>query len=70
MLYLPFSVDRFQPFQLYEHRVCVSTSDGTINRNRVSEVSGVFLESESEKIDMISHLTNDSSYLIVRILKV
>ena len=37
------------------------SSDGTINWNRVSEILGVFLESESEKVDLISYLTNDSS---------
>ena len=38
-------------------------SDETINRNRnpVSEISGVFLESESVKFGIISDLTNDSS---------
>ena len=45
----------------------VLTSDGTINRNRVSEISGVFLESlsesvsESEEYDHISDLAIDSS---------
>ena len=45
-------------------------SDGMINRNQVSEISGVFLESESEEVDLIFDLTNDSSSLIVRLLKV
>ena len=43
----------------------VFTSDGTINWNRVSEISYGFLESklilESEEIDLISDLANDST---------
>ena len=34
--------------------------DRMINRNLVSEISGVFLESESGKFDVISDLTNSS----------
>ena len=43
----------------------VKTSDVTIIRNRVLEIWGVFLESESvsetEEVDLISDLANDSS---------
>ena len=48
------------------------TGDCMINRdrNRVSEISDVFLESESEEVNRISDLANDSSYLIVRLLNV
>ena len=42
---------------LYIH---TNISDGAINRNRVSEVLGVFLESVSEEVDHISDLGNDS----------
>ena len=47
---------------LVQKRVC--TSDRTINWNRVSEISDVFLE--CEKADLISDLANDSSQLIER----
>ena len=33
----------------------------TINRNRVSKTSGVFLKSDSENVHLISDLANDSS---------
>ena len=37
--------------------------DGMINRNRLSKILGVFLESvsESEEVGLFSHLANDSS---------
>ena len=50
------------------YNICVITSDGTINRNQVSEISVVFLE--SEEVDQTSDLANDSSWLIVRLLTV
>ena len=44
------------------YRRCnLQSSDGTINRNWVSEISGVFLESQSKEVDLISDLANDSS---------
>ena len=36
-------------------------SDGTINLNRVFEISGVFLKSKSEEVDLISDPEDDSS---------
>ena len=38
--------------------IYIYISGGTINR--VSEISGVFLESESEEVNLISDLANDS----------
>ena len=37
----------------------VTSRDGTINRNRVSEMSHVFLE--SQEVDMIFNLASDCS---------
>ena len=45
----------------------VISSDETINRNQVSEISGVF--PESEKVNLISDLSSDYSYLFVQLLK-
>ena len=39
--------------------ISVDSIDGTINQNRVSEMLGVFLESESDEVDLIFDLTND-----------
>ena len=48
-------------FKCVKSMECQITSDGTINLNRVSEISGVFLESESKAFDLLSDLTNDFS---------
>ena len=51
----------FQKYVLIVALRSVMLSDGTMNQNRVSEISDVFLESESEEVDLISDLATDSS---------